>query len=435
MRVPAEWAAFCIVFGLAITGLIDETSGSKFSAIGYVSLIAGSVLLFPHFALKANGRNVLLWLLPIWELFTACWSNDPAATVHASMLILVTMVGVGFVGALPHRRAVNTGFFLALFGYVIYSVLYGGMWRFDADEPFTGIITGKNEFGHVAAMEILFSLGMISWAGSREGRLIVMAGLAGVLAGFGALLASHATGALLSTLVASSIFVAVLIFRRMTLPFRVALIAAMVGVVIIYLAFGDTIEQEVFASILKKFGKDTTLTGRTVLWGYADRLIAEHPIIGQGFSAFWTVDNPEAVMIWRTFGILPNHGFSFHNTFRDILVDSGAIGLALYVGSILFHFVSAGLHALRSGEVIDANRVAILFYFLMRTPVETISYGGLTMDTLVLIGFLCFPVTAATRWRRPAVEQRTQWRTAPAPLLRERVAARTLAPVRHFRGG
>jgi O-antigen ligase len=43
----------------------------------------------------------------------------------------------------------------------------------------------------------------------------------------------------------------------------------------------------VFDSILTASGKDSKLTGRADLWQVADRLIAQKPILGLGYNAFW----------------------------------------------------------------------------------------------------------------------------------------------------
>ena len=40
--------------------------------------------------------------------------------------------------------------------------------------------------------------------------------------------------------------------------------------------------------IFDLFGKDQTLTGRTLIWPYVIDDISERPILGWGFHAFWS---------------------------------------------------------------------------------------------------------------------------------------------------
>ena len=437
MRVPDAWTSFWLVLGLAATGLIAETSGAKPAVICYLALTGLALLIFPHFAVKANARNALLWGFPVWMLFSVAWSAEPQDSLHSVALVFATLAGTCLVGSVPHRRAVNSGLAVALGMFIIYSAIAGRIWQFGSDDMFAGVIARKNQFGHLAALEIMIVLSMLSWAGERERGPILTLMVPALLFGLASLLASRATGSLLSTLIAVSCFSALVAYRRVSLPLKVTLVAALGAAIVIYLLFGEAIEQQVFSTILVTFNKDVTLTGRTELWAIADRLIAKHPFIGHGPGSFWSVNNPDAWTVWREMRVQPNSGFTFHNTFRDILVDFGWIGLGLFLLGIGWHFVRELLIALASGDVIDASRVATLIYFLIRTPVETITYGALTMDIIPLIGFLCIPVTTRTRWRK-LIPIGSLERTAPRierlpTTVRERPPVRTASPPAGFR--
>ena len=76
-------------------------------------------------------------------------------------------------------------------------------------------------------------------------------------------------------------------------------------------------------------GKDVTLTGRTDLWAVAFQEIAERPVLGTGFQAFWVQGNPLAEELWAMFGIDSRSGFHFHNTLLSNAVEIGIVGVAL----------------------------------------------------------------------------------------------------------
>jgi exopolysaccharide production protein ExoQ len=81
--------------------------------------------------------------------------------------------------------------------------------------------------------------------------------------------------------------------------------------------------------ILTTTGKDATLTGRTDLWIIALQEWAKHPVLGQGYQAFWVVGNPMAEQLWDDFGITTKIGFNFHNTWLSNVVEIGFVGIAL----------------------------------------------------------------------------------------------------------
>ena len=46
--------------------------------------------------------------------------------------------------------------------------------------------------------------------------------------------------------------------------------------------------------VFRSFGKDSSMTGRTVLWGDGIKIGMEKPLLGHGYSAFWVQGNPKA---------------------------------------------------------------------------------------------------------------------------------------------
>lgn len=95
------------------------------------------------------------------------------------------------------------------------------------------------------------------------------------------------------------------------------------------------------AAILQALGKDPSLTGRTLIWEALMRRVAERPMTGYGFSAFWGVDSiPAREIRLETQWPVP----SAHNGWIDLLVQLGWPG-AIFVGAVML--VSAILAIVR----------------------------------------------------------------------------------------
>jgi O-antigen ligase len=85
-------------------------------------------------------------------------------------------------------------------------------------------------------------------------------------------------------------------------------------------------------------GKDSTLTGRTLIWPYVIDSIGERPILGWGFCAFWSPANPFALQLSDMVGwSIPNA----HSGILEFLLQIGFLGTALFLVLWLRNFVLA----------------------------------------------------------------------------------------------
>ena len=98
---------------------------------------------------------------------------------------------------------------------------------------------------------------------------------------------------------------------------------------------------------------DSSLTGRTVIWDFANYEIARRPLLGWGYQSFWLVgpDAPSVVDAPGWVKMMPNA----HNGYYDTTLEMGYVGYYLLV-----IFILATLHAV--GRVIyrDAARAWLL---------------------------------------------------------------------------
>jgi exopolysaccharide production protein ExoQ len=273
-------------------------------------------------------RQVLRAARTAWPLLAlaglAClssaWSVEPLLTLRRSVLLLASTMIAIYVGerysikAFAHLLAQTMCLMIVLVllaylvapTYVIDYSAYGGAWK--------GLSTYKNTFGeHMAvAVSLLVLVRFRSLPWLRYVFVLIAAGL---------LFLSHSATALVCGVLALA---AVPLWRLMRCKQR--LLVAVLGAVTFFsgiywlLAFPET--------ILQVLGRDATLTGRTDLWSKLLPVIANRPILGYGYAAFWAGSNADVLNVWIGAGRLVPIA---DNGYVDLCLGLGAAGLTLFV--------------------------------------------------------------------------------------------------------
>ncbi len=87
-------------------------------------------------------------------------------------------------------------------------------------------------------------------------------------------------------------------------------------------------------NVLQSMGKDSTLTGRTLLWSIGVDIFEKYPLTGVGYQAFWQPGAFEQVpVIHAMFGGQELTGF--HNAFIEVMAGIGIFGLFIFVYLLL----------------------------------------------------------------------------------------------------
>jgi len=106
---------------------------------------------------------------------------------------------------------------------------------------------------------------------------------------------------------------------------------------------------------------DSTLTGRTIIWDFAQYEIARSPLLGWGYQSFWLVPGSPAIEAPGWVKEMPNA----HNGYYDTILELGYVGLAF-----LLAFIVATIHAIgrvadrdpRRGRLVLSLVLFIVFY-------------------------------------------------------------------------
>jgi exopolysaccharide production protein ExoQ len=276
--------------------------------------------------LRAARTAWPLLMLSVLACISTIWSVQPILTLRRSVLLLAATTIAIYVGERYSTEAfarllaktmclmmmLVLLFYLVAPEYVIDYSAYGGAWK--------GLSTYKNTFGgHMAIAVLLLALvtfRRFPWV--RYVFLLIAAGL---------LFLSHSATAVVCGVLGLT---AIPVWRLMRGEQRllVYLLVALTFIVGIYciIAFPEPIFQ-----IL---GRDATLTGRTDLWARLLPVIANRPVLGYGYAAFWAGLKPEVISVWIGAGRLVPIA---ENGYSDLCLSLGAVGLCLF----LYVFIGA----------------------------------------------------------------------------------------------
>jgi O-antigen ligase len=263
---------------------------------------------------------------------------------------------------------------------------------------YKGYFSGKNLLGEFAAIALLLSLYETLYPGRRRAVGIVIAAVAAVL-----LVYSNSKTALgLALLVPFLAGFTLLAGSRLRVSPAVVLISIVLCYVVVSNLSGVNMNRVAYM-----LTGDSSFTGRTTLWDFAEAEIARSPLVGWGYQSFWLVgpDAPSIVDATGWIKIMPNA----HSGYYDAMLELGYVGLAL-----LLMFIFTTVHVI--GRV--ADRDGARAWFLLSVALFIIIYNfletlWLRAFDLLWVVFVIVAVEAARYWQ-PAPLKRPAQGSGPA---------------------
>jgi endoglucanase len=329
-------------FNEQLVPLASENLQQYLTIAAWLALIYAS--LFPERVLRIAPWNdtIVAVAFLCFAIGSVTWSNYSSVSVLKGLALAVTTFGA-------YRLAVCTplddivdcaiaGLTIPLAASLVFVIflpeksviqgwMYHGLW--------TGIFASKQSLGFAAAFLMFFAAYR---AAIRSGRLLLLAVF--VLAcicvvGSGSRGGGTIALAAIASLYLSNRFAG---FRKaLALTPLVLIVAA--NALIAYLAVSE-------GAFIPWFGNQIDLSERTLIWQYAlDHFRGNAVLVGYGLNGFWS--NPA---FYDAF--LRQHGWvldNFHNGYIAILMETGIVGMALFV---LMYFLS-----IRKLQWLAANRL------------------------------------------------------------------------------
>lgn len=329
-----------------------------------------------------------LLLVAFLACLSALWSTAPSVSLrYGTQLAITILATLLMVSAL---RPDN--FLRAVFGsctvILVLCLLSGRQGPSLAGPVLIGVLGSKNEMGGLTHLLICsgFAL-LIDPAQPRWLRLLVLPVAAAALL---VLLTGFSTGAVLATLMFLSVFAVLAAARRMPPSIRLLLVIGLLAFAIpLWMIRADlvTMWEDFVVNVLHK---DIGLTGRDYLWAYADRLIGDRPVLGHGFRATWQGSGAETIGLLRWAGLTSGAGFSFHDTYREWLVDFGFLGggmIAVIMLTGLSRTVLRAMSSISSPAWVFLASIGIVF--AIRAKVENL-FGPFNSSTMIIVAVVAY---------------------------------------------
>lgn len=308
-------------------------------------------------------RSWVLILFPVWSALSFLWAVDAEAALKQSAYLALTIMICFQVAATLEPRRIMHAVLLStgVIGVINLATILGTGVEI-------GIFQQKNTMG--ASMVIMWTVSVATVLDRKSPLLLRYTAIVLALIAFYVGAQSGSATAVMLILATGTITLLATVIlsgglfrpsRLVTACFMIALLST-VALLILPRLHGDPV-----TAVLDHFGKDATLTGRTVLWNYAEEQISERPLLGVGSGGFWRYHaSPLVQKIFEEFHKGPNDSFNFHNSYYEIAVHQGLIGLVFAAMAVLW-------------------------------AVSWVIRGAVTLGTLPQIYFLCHALAVVVR--------------------------------------
>jgi exopolysaccharide production protein ExoQ len=340
-------------------------------AIIFLGAVLAYCALFPRRAFTAITWNFVPWAIVLFGMLSVLWSLEPMVSARAAPQIGITVLAaIMFAQGLPARTFI-AGLMYAQISSIVANFFIGD------------IFGAKNSLGLQLAMAMLSSVWVL--LDRNQPKYARAIALAALLSAPYMLLSARSEGALLTGFMAVAGSIAVFLSRGLQAEARVVLfwlgiIAALVALGIAFLSV-----DHLFDTFLSSIGKDTSLTGRTVLWSRATGIISDYPWGGVGLQAFWVEGNPEAIRFWEMFYIQGHAGFHFHDLWLEMGVELGLIGIFIAAATVIIVVFNVWRWALRDPGPESCYFVGFVTLMLLRTVGEVELFTQFNLTSLIFI--------------------------------------------------
>ena len=361
---------------LSMLGLIIVLAGSSLGALLFLAVWGLMAVVRADRCRQLVFRSPGLWLVPALALVSAIWSAAPGWTLRAAVQLILTVGVASLVAGLLRPREFVSAMSVALLLGAVLSLMFGryGVDGVTSTTVFLGIFASKNTMALFMSFLVIFAAAVLIDRG-QPAWLRLLATFSFLLS-VPLLLKAHSVGALASTAVSFMVLPLTLAFARLRSRERILMLAGVaafalpLAAVLAIVALNGLLDDTISSFITGVLGKDATLTGRTLLWRIALAEIEKHPFLGIGYSAFWQQGNLLAESIWRYFGINSRMGFHFHDTYLEIAVELGWVGVAAFVATLILAIERLFRLALADQTPATACLVAAVFCLTIRTVAE-----------------------------------------------------------------
>jgi O-antigen ligase len=180
---------------------------------------------------------------------------------------------------------------------------------------------------------------------------------------------------------------------------KFALVLSLVGLVNLFTA--GTVVWEPVHRLVAALGSDASYTGRDEIWEFTLAHIAQRPVAGFGFQAFWGTS--ELVLEWNAQQSWGYRASDAHSGYLNLAVMTGLVGLALALVWIVLQpivDVARGI-AQRADPALSRLFMRIWLFGLCLASVESVFFsGGSELWFMTIVAIVGFRFMSIARLRR-----------------------------------
>ena len=351
-------------------------------------------------ALKLILTERWLAALCIWALMSVAWSVEPGESLRRALALIGTTLAGLYIASRyePREQLKAMAWVLGLGAIASAAVIVAVSSVGITQDGMQGIYNLKNSLGRVMSLgAFCFALLALSERRHRMVRILMF------LLCFTLLILSKSATAVVVTM----LMFALLPLRKL-LYLRPRQLLAATAILLPLMAAAAFWIVESSEDILQAMGRNPSLSGRIPLWQLVLKEIAERPIRGYGFTAFWNSWAGERVSDTVKWDYAVPHA---HNGFLEVWLGLGFVGLALILINLSRSFILA-LRAARNHREIEYSWPLLLVLF-------TVLYN-LTENSLLAVNAIPWiAYCAANYWlagtaREEALEPESQPEAEPA---------------------
>ncbi|MDE2252090.1 MAG: O-antigen ligase family protein [Gammaproteobacteria bacterium] len=373
----------------------DIATGSAATKMVWIGMLVLSLAVLAWRAglawLLASRINRFVFVFLLLAAVSVLWSIAPPFTLKRVVRLLTFLLaGMAFAVVGWHERrfqnVVRPLLTLLMAGSLLFGLLdpelaieqsaqseLMGAWH--------GLAMQKNSLGALAGMGALFWLH--AWLAGSGARWRELAG--------GALCVTCLVLSRSSTSLMATVFAALLLLLllrssanlRPYMPYLVTLFAALIviySLAVLHLVPGSDL---VLSPITALTGKDQSFSGRTAIWEIINAHIAERPLLGTGYGAYWIGPVPYS----PSYTFVTHLNFyptQSHNGYLEVVNDLGVAGGLCLLGFLVI-YVRQSLELFRADMAQGALFLALFFQQLVANLSEARWFLSTSVDFAIMV--------------------------------------------------
>lgn len=376
-----------------VTALIAFQNSGSTQAILLGGIAALScVLILMNLRFVRISPWIVFWLF--WLIGQSLWTESDDANVKLGLAVAIASVICGMAMAQVRTNG-NQYKYLAVAASIVCIVCVG----FGFLRPEIAITSADYEQGslngiyvHRNIMGFVASLSFVLVAALRSENLITRRlGAFLLISPLLAVLWAQSRTAWIATLFGIGVLLLVRTSKTSAAASRKRTI---LFVLLSAICISAIMAEKVLDSIFGVLGRDSTLTGRTVIWKAVINELETVWFAGVGWGVPWRDGEPLTEHVWAAIGFESGHA---HNSYLDLMVQVGIVGTLLTVG-LLLQILFTNLRASRNpGNPSSRITLALLSVVVVRSLTESVFHLSFVA---FLLGF--WSVLAVRPKQKPA---------------------------------